>query len=115
MRRHREKRWRKGCWDRSQEALYPKVSASWLLSQEPFLQRFSGWLGSLRLRAALGSSGVQPGPTTKLSTLYVQNGFVDGRVQNGALPITLANPNLRAERQTEVETGLRAEGRHGRR
>jgi hypothetical protein len=95
-------------------ALYPKVSASWVMSQEPFLQHLSGWLGSLRLRAALGSSGVQPGPTTKISQLWVLNGFVDGQVQNGAYLTTLANPNLKAERETEFEGGLDAELWHRR-
>ena len=75
----------------------------------PFLAGLSSWLGSLRLRAALGSSGVQPGPTTGLSTLLVQSGFIDGQVQNGAYTISLANPNLKAERQTEFESGLDAE------
>src|SRR5439155_582120 len=95
-------------------ALYPKVSASWVVSQEPFLRNVSSWLGSLRLRAALGSSGVQPGPTTKISQLSVLNGFVDGQVQNGAYLITLANPNLKAERETEFEGGLDAELWHRR-
>jgi len=95
-------------------ALYPKVSASWIISQEPFMQKVSPWLGSLRLRAAHGSSGVQPGPTTKISQMLVRNGFVDGQVQNGAFLITLANPNLKAERQTEFEGGLDAELWHRR-
>ena len=44
---------------------YPKVSASWVISQEPFFPRLS-FLNSLRLRAAYGRSGRQPGPNDAL-------------------------------------------------
>src|SRR5207237_8285218 len=41
---------------------YPKISGSWVISEEPFFPRLSS-LSSLRLRAAWGKSGRQPGPT----------------------------------------------------
>src|SRR5438094_654028 len=41
---------------------YPKLSGSWVISEEPFFPRWS-WLSSLRVRAAWGKSGRQPGPT----------------------------------------------------
>src|SRR5205814_9141743 len=48
-------------------AYYPKLSASWVVSEEPW------WrlpvLGDLRLRAALGAAGTQPG-TFDASRLY---------------------------------------------
>src|SRR5207237_3782599 len=40
--------------------VYPKLSGSWVLSEEPFFPRV-GWLSSLRLRAAWGKSGRSPG------------------------------------------------------
>ncbi|MGZ8457605.1 MAG: TonB-dependent receptor domain-containing protein, partial [Gemmatirosa sp.] len=39
---------------------YPKFSASWVLSEEPFFPK-AGWMNQLRLRSAYGASGVQPG------------------------------------------------------
>ena len=44
--------------------VYPKASVSWLLSEEPFFN--SGFLSTLRLRAAFGVSGQQPGTTDAL-------------------------------------------------
>src|SRR5438046_1028410 len=44
---------------------YPKVGASWVLSEEPFFPQM-GWLNSFRLRVAYGQSGLQPGSTDAL-------------------------------------------------
>ena len=44
--------------------VYPKASASWLLSDEPFFH--AGAINTLRLRAAFGVSGQQPGTTDAL-------------------------------------------------
>ncbi len=95
-------------------ALYPKVSLSWVVSQEPVLRGASAWLSSLRLRAAYGASGVQPNPTDKLATLVTTNALVDGTLQSGARPATIANTALKPERQAELETGLDAELWRGR-
>src|SRR5438270_9785853 len=40
--------------------VYPKLSGSWVISEEPFFPRM-GWLSSLRLRAAWGKAGRAPG------------------------------------------------------
>ncbi len=89
-------------------ALYPKASASWVISQEPFL-REAPWLTSLRLRAAYGASGVQPDPTASLTLMTASTVQLDGRPQNGAYYSSLGNPDLKPERQTEFETGIDAE------
>src|SRR5262249_46468827 len=44
---------------------YPKIGASWLLSDESFFPKFSK-LNSFRVRATYGSSGVQPGTSDAL-------------------------------------------------
>src|SRR5206468_4020010 len=41
---------------------YPKLSVSYVISEEPFFPKLS-WISSVRLRAAIGASGVQPGTT----------------------------------------------------
>ena len=53
-----------------QRVFYPKASASWVVSDESFFPR-PNWLNSLRLRSAIGASGVQPGPNDALRTYSV--------------------------------------------
>ena len=50
-----------------QNVVYPKVSASWLLSDESFFPN-RDWLNAFRFRTAYGASGVQPGATAALQT-----------------------------------------------
>ncbi len=95
-------------------ALYPKVSASWVVSQEPLFRGATSWLSSLRLRAAYGASGVQPNPTDKLSLLTVTTALVDGTPQSAGILNTLANTHIKPERQAELEAGVDAEFWRGR-
>jgi TonB-linked SusC/RagA family outer membrane protein len=87
-------------------AVYPKASLSWLLSEEPFWPR-SSWVSSLRLRAAYGESGIQPGPVAALraETLFpvVIGG---GATATGARLGEVGNRELKPERQREFETGV---------
>jgi len=89
-------------------ALYPKASASWLVSEEPFFPHGIP-ISSLRLRAAFGASGVQPSSVAALETLRPISGLVDGTVQSGLLQATLGNRHFKPERQEEFESGLDAE------
>ena len=36
---------------------FPSVSAAWRISQEPFMEKTSGWLSNLKLRASYGTTG----------------------------------------------------------
>ena len=87
---------------------YPKVSASWVLSDEPFFAHPS-WLNSLRLRGAWGRSGRQPGETDALQffspVAVTTNGGSEPAVTIGGL----GNVNLRPERTQEIETGFDAD------
>ncbi len=88
--------------------LYPKVSGSWLASDEPWFPRIPG-VSTVRLRAAYGSSGVQPGPTDALATVVLSPAAVDGSTTTGARLATLGDARLRPERQTEFEGGVDAD------
>jgi TonB-linked SusC/RagA family outer membrane protein len=82
-------------------AYYPKLSASWVVSEEPW------WhvpvLGDLRLRAALGAAGTQPG-TFDAARLYDPSvGYTN---QPGLVPFSFGNPELRPERSRELEMGF---------
>lgn len=94
-------------------AIYPKASFSWLLSDESFFPRLPG-SGSLRLRAAYGASGVQPGVNDALALLTPFTTFVDGAATSGAILGAIGNPDLKPERTREFEGGLDAELFEGR-
>jgi TonB-linked SusC/RagA family outer membrane protein len=84
---------------------YPKVSVSWVASDEDFFPKFS-WLNQLRLRTAYGASGVQPG-TTDAVPYYSATTIVNESGDQPAVVITtLGNSNLKPERSTELELGV---------
>jgi TonB-linked SusC/RagA family outer membrane protein len=85
---------------------YPKFGASYVISEEPTVQKYiPSWLSSLRLRGAYGGSGQQPGLNTALRTLAPAIG------PNGVgilTPSTFGNPNLKPERVLGTEAGFEA-------
>ncbi|MDP3911934.1 MAG: SusC/RagA family TonB-linked outer membrane protein [Gemmatimonadales bacterium] len=86
---------------------YPKVSASWVISEEPFFPNVSQ-LSSLRLRAAYGQSGLQPG-TNDARLFYVPVTVTEaGSDELGFTSGNLGNPGLKPEKSGEVEVGLDA-------
>jgi TonB-linked SusC/RagA family outer membrane protein len=86
---------------------YPKASVSWLLSDEPFFGRNS-FVNTLRLRAAAGVSGQQPGTTDALRFFSPTSGRKDGAAVTGVTVGNLGNPNLKPERSREFEIGADA-------
>jgi TonB-linked SusC/RagA family outer membrane protein len=82
---------------------YPKFSASWVLSDEPFFQ--VPWVGSLRLRAAYGESGKQPQSFASLRTYRPETGPGDVAA---VTPQFIGNPDLGPERGREIELGFDA-------
>ena len=84
---------------------YPKVSVSWVASDEPFFPRMN-WLNQLRLRAAYGASGRQPGTTDAVQYYSTTTAIAAGLEQPGLIYTALGNSNLKPERSTELETGF---------
>lgn len=84
---------------------YPKVSASWIISDERFFPRV-GWLSQLRLRAAYGASGVQPGTTDALPYFASTLTLAESGEVSGVVFSALGNTNLKPERSTEYEAGF---------
>jgi TonB-dependent SusC/RagA subfamily outer membrane receptor len=82
-------------------AYYPKVSGSWVVSEEPWF-RLPG-VTDLRLRGALGVAGTQPG-TFDAAQLYAAS--VGAADQPGLIPNQLGNPALKPERSREIEVGF---------
>ena len=66
-------------------------------------------LNSLRLRTAYGASGVQPGPTASLALYAPLASLIDGAATSGIELSALGNPELKPERQRELEVGFDAD------
>jgi TonB-linked SusC/RagA family outer membrane protein len=83
---------------------YPKVDASWVVSDESFwpLRRV---MPSLRLRAAYGQSGRPPTTFLALRTFLPVPG---PNGTNAVTPGALGNPDLKPERGKELEAGFEA-------
>jgi TonB-linked SusC/RagA family outer membrane protein len=94
---------------RASLAHFPKVSLSYLISDEPFFP-LKHVIDLLRLRVAYGQAGVQPGPKDRLR-LYTNPslGWADGHYVNGVELSTLGNTKIRPERSTEIEGGFDAD------
>jgi TonB-dependent SusC/RagA subfamily outer membrane receptor len=82
---------------------YPKLSASWVASEESFWN--VGWVDQLRLRAAVGVAGRAPGVFDAVRTWEPIAGM-EG--QPGVTPQNLGNPDLGPERTREYELGFDA-------
>jgi TonB-linked SusC/RagA family outer membrane protein len=93
-------------------AAYPKAALSWMVLMPR--ERTLAGQSSLRLRSAYGSSGVQPGPLATVSRSVLFTGLVGGIATNAAAPLAIGNPDLKPERQTEIEAGFDADARAGR-
>ncbi|HEY8470866.1 MAG TPA: SusC/RagA family TonB-linked outer membrane protein [Longimicrobiales bacterium] len=82
---------------------YPKASLAWVISEEPFWN--VGPVNALRLRAAYGEAGQQPGAFDALRTFASVPGPNDSST---VTPSTVGNPNLGPERSSEIELGFEA-------
>ncbi len=91
-----------------QRVFYPKGAVSWVTSDESFFPK-TGWLNQLRLRAALGSSGVQPGPNDADRTFAVTTTNIATTDVSGLRSNALGNLELKPESSTEFETGFDAQ------
>ena len=83
---------------------YPKVSASWVASEEPFWGL--DFVNTLKLRAAYGESGRQPNAFSALRS-YTPVPGPNGT--NGVTPGAAGNSDLKPERGREVELGFDAD------
>jgi TonB-dependent SusC/RagA subfamily outer membrane receptor len=90
-------------------AAFPKVSVSYLISDEPFFP-LKSLFNTLRLRTTYGHAGVQPGPGDRLR-LYGQpkQVWVDGHLVDGISLSTLGYTRLEPERSEELEGGFDAD------
>ncbi len=88
-------------------AYYPKLSASWVVSEEPWWREKAGVvgrvLGDLRFRGAFGAAGTQPGTFDAARLYTASTGYLNAA---GLVPSSFGNPQLKPERSTELELGF---------
>src|SRR5262245_8689905 len=83
---------------------YPKLSASYVISEEPFF-KIAG-VNQLRLRAAWGQAGNAPGPLDAVRS-YTSSVVTNVSGTASALRYgNVGNPSLKPERGTEIEIGF---------
>ena len=80
---------------------YPKLSASWVVNEEPFFHVPA--VSALKLRAAYGSSGKQPDAFAAVRTFAPRTGPGGSPA---VTPQSIGNPDLGPERGTELELGF---------
>ena len=82
--------------------IFPAVSAAWVVSDEPFLRRFSA-LSTLKLRGSYGVTGNSEIDNFASRGLYGSgNNYIE---RPGTAPTQLPNPDLKWERTTSYEIG----------
>jgi TonB-linked SusC/RagA family outer membrane protein len=88
-------------------ASFPKVSFSYLISDESWFPRtLKPLFATLRLRAAYGHAGVEPGIGDALRLFQQSREWLDGQFVDGLQISTLGNTQLKPERSTEIEGGF---------
>jgi TonB-linked SusC/RagA family outer membrane protein len=87
--------------DEFSAAYYPKLSASWVISEEPWWKM--PYVGDLRLRGAFGAAGAQPGTFDESQTYESTVGYTN---IPALIPQAFGNPRLRPERSRELELGF---------
>ncbi len=82
---------------------YPKLSAAYVLSEEPFWPRT--YVSTMKLRAAIGESGKAPGAFDAVRTW---DPIAADEGKPGFTPAQIGNPALGPERTRELELGFDA-------
>ncbi len=90
-----------------QSVFYPKLSVSYVISEEPFFNVPA--FDNLRLRAAWGQAGNSPGAFDAIQTYgTVATTLRDGSSVSALQYASFGNPDLKPERGTEIEFGIDA-------
>ncbi len=84
---------------------YPKLAASWLISEEGFFPK-SNLIDQVRIRSAYGASGVQPGTIDAVQFFSTSVFRGESGDQPALVYSSLGNRQLKPERSTEIEMGI---------
>jgi TonB-linked SusC/RagA family outer membrane protein len=85
---------------------FPSVSAGWLVSDESFMKNMSG-VNNLKLRASYGVAGNNQIPNYgPVGLLGSQNYVYGNNLANGLNVTSIANPDLKWEKTTQLNLGV---------
>lgn len=87
------------------EIYYPSASLSWVLGEEPWFPKTNAF-SSLRVRAAYGESGRQPGFRDAITFFTPVSVIAPNGEEAAFVPGGVGNSNLKPERSKEFETGF---------
>lgn len=87
------------------EIYYPSASVSWVLGEEPWFPK-TDLFSSLRVRAAYGESGRQPGFRNAITFNNAIAVISPNGEEAAFTPGGVGNSNLKPERSKEIETGF---------
>ncbi len=87
------------------DAIYPKIGGSWLVSDEGFW-RENSFINSFRLRSAIGHSAVQPDPSDINGRFTHNVEYVKGKIVKSVNLQGPGNSRLQPERSIELELGF---------
>ncbi len=103
---------------------FPSISAGWVISNEPFMEKAQSWLDFLKIRASWGQVGNQNidnyqylAPIKSSTTSYIFGTQYGAQAQApywGAYPERLANPDLKWETSEQTNIGIDARFLNGR-
>ena len=90
--------------------VYPKLSLSYIASEEPAIRGLldAARVSTLKLRGAWGQAGRAPTAFSAPQTYTVNNVTFGTTTGSGIRTATYGNPDLEAERGTEIEVGFDA-------
>lgn len=84
---------------------FPSVSAGWKINNEPFMEKTSGWLDLLKLRALYGMAGNNGiGDYESIASLVASNYILNGSIAQGLVPGSFGNDLLGWE--TKISKGI---------
>ncbi len=86
---------------------YPKVSASWVISDEDFFSLPK--VQQMRLRAAWGQAGNSPGPFDAVRSYTTSVATGETSTSSALRYSSVGNPDLKPERASEIEVGFEAD------
>jgi TonB-linked SusC/RagA family outer membrane protein len=92
----------------NQYAVFPSVSAGWVMTQEKFMNNRPKWFDYAKLRLSWGQNGNENIGAFQYTTMMSQgkNAVIAGKVYTGMLPSGYSNSDLKWETSEQTDLGL---------
>ncbi len=93
----------------NQYAVFPSISAGWVVTRESFMTNRPSWFDFAKVRASWGQNGNENIGAFGYTSL-IQTGdyraVIDNKVMQGAKPSGYSNPNLKWETSEQTDLGI---------